>query len=180
MILTGLLLVSGHWVFVSLDPHATLVYCATRWHLHFSTNPTQFHIWTTNIHTHTHTLTHTRQGRTKLAPTLGVPWGINKVMIWARLKYIIYWLKCPALQKVLIVISTGYPHLVLNDDFSYFYPAKVDPLKLESQNIPVVLPSTPTKIWGKSVQVLKSYDLTYIQTNTQTEITITTLFQWIQ
>ena len=63
MILTGLLLVSGHWVFVSLVPHAALVYCATRWHLHFSTNPTQFHKWTTNIHTHTPPLTYTHTSR---------------------------------------------------------------------------------------------------------------------
>ena len=47
--------------------------------------------------------------------------------------------------------------------------SKVSHLNLESQNyfknIPVVLPSTLIKIWGKSVKRFLSYDRTYKQTN---------------
>ena len=52
---------------------------------------------------------------------------------------------------------------------------KVDPHNLESQNpaknIPFGLPSSPIKMWGKSVQGFLSYDQTNKQTNRQTEIT---------
>ena len=45
----------------------------------------------------------------------------------------------------------------------------MDSLNIKSQNqaenIPVVLPCSPIKIWGKSVKVLLSYDRTYKQTN---------------
>ena len=48
---------------------------------------------------------------------------------------------------------------------------KVDPLNLESQNqaknIPVGLPSSPIKIWGKSVQGFRSYERTIKQTDRQ-------------
>ena len=51
---------------------------------------------------------------------------------------------------VLIVTPAVYPQLVLNYDFSYFPPKKVDPLNLESQNqaknISVVLTSSTIKI----------------------------------
>jgi len=45
----------------------------------------------------------------------------------------------------------------------------MNPIKLESQNqaknIPVVLSSSPIKIWGKTVKVFMTYDWTYKQTN---------------
>ena len=54
---------------------------------------------------------------------------------------------------------------VVNYDFCYFS------LNLESQsqtkNIPLVLPSFPVKIWGKSVKGFLSFD----RTRRQTEIT---------
>ena len=50
---------------------------------------------------------------------------------------------------------------------------RVDLLDLEYQNqaknIPVSLPSSPNKIWGKSVQGFLSYDLTNKQTNRQSD-----------
>ena len=53
--------------------------------------------------------------------------------------------------------------------FSYF-SLYVDPLNLESQNqaenIPLLLPSSPIKVWGRSVKGFLSYD-----TNKETEIT---------
>jgi len=57
----------------------------------------------------------------------------------------------PALSRLLKVSPAVYPHL---NDFS----VKVDTLNLESQNqaknIPVGLPSSPIKIWGKSIWLL--------------------------
>ena len=51
----------------------------------------------------------------------------------------------------------------------YTVKLKVDILNLEFQNqaknIPVVLPRSPIKIWGKSVQGLLSYDRTNIDYN---------------
>ena len=48
---------------------------------------------------------------------------------------------------------------------------KVDPLNLETQNqaknIPVVLPSSPIKIWDKSAKGFPSYDRTNKQTPRQ-------------
>ena len=55
---------------------------------------------------------------------------------------------------------TIYQSFVVNYDINYF-PLKGGPLNLTSQiamNIPVVLPSYPIKIWGKSVKVFLSYD----------------------
>ena len=53
--------------------------------------------------------------------------------------------------------------------FSLFFPIKVDPINLESQNqaknIPVVLPSSPIKTWEKSVLECLSYDRTHKQRN---------------
>ena len=74
----------------------------------------------------------------------------------------------PALSRLLKVSPAVYPHL---NDFS----VKVDTLNLESQNqaknIPVGLPSSPIKIWGKLVQGFLSYDRKNKQTDRQTEIT---------
>jgi len=55
------------------------------------------------------------------------------------------------------------------------FAIKVEPFHLVSQNqaknIPVALPSSLIKIFGKSVQGFLSYDQTNKQTDTQTEIT---------
>ena len=57
---------------------------------------------------------------------------------------------------------------------NWIFATQVSLLNLESQNqaksIPVGLPSSPTKIWGKSVQVFPSYDRTNKQTDTQTRL----------
>ena len=74
----------------------------------------------------------------------------------------------PVLPRLIKVTPAVYPHL---NDFS----VKVDTLNLEFQiqakNIPVGLPSSPIKIWGKLVQGFLSYDRTNKQTDRQTEIT---------
>ena len=75
--------------------------------------------------------------------------------------------------SVVHVTLVDYPHLV---DFTrkLTFATKVDPLNWDSQaqtnNIPLALPSSPIKIWGKSVYGIKSYDRTYKQTNRQTDI----------
>ena len=65
--------------------------------------------------------------------------------------------------------------------FSLFFPIKVDPINLESQNqaknIPVVLPSSPIKTWGKLVQ---GFIRTMIgQTNKQKLILYIYKYCWI-
>ena len=84
----------------------------------------------------------------------------------------------PRLLKV-----TPAVYLNLNDFTGVLnFAIKVFPLNLESQNqaknIPVDLPSSPIKIWGKSVQGFLSYDRTKKQTNRQTDrqSEITTLY----
>jgi len=85
--------------------------------------------------------------------------------------FILNYLKNPALPKVLIVTPAVYPHFV---DFSgkLFFAIKVDSLNIDlpvrpARNIPVVLPSSQIKIYGKLVQGFMSYDLKNKQTNTQ-------------
>ena len=67
------------------------------------------------------------------------------------------------LPGILIVTPPVYPHLVVNNDFSYF-SWLLKSLNLESQNqtknIPVTFPSSTIKMWGKSVEGFLSYDLT--------------------
>ena len=64
-------------------------------------------------------------------------------------------------------------------------PVKVDPLNIESQNqvknIPVVHPTSPMKIRGKSVMGCLSSDRTYkIKKNKKTEITILCIYDLIR
>ena len=40
----------------------------------------------------------------------------------------------PALPRLLIFSPAVYPQVVVNYDFSYFSPIKIDPLNLDSQN----------------------------------------------
>lgn len=72
-----------------------------------------------------------------------------------------YYLENPALIAHFTVTPAVNPRLELNYDFSIF-SSKVDPFNLKSQtqakNIPMGLPSSPIKIWGKSVQGFDSWD----------------------
>ena len=77
--------------------------------------------------------------------------------------------------RLLNVTTAVYPHLVVNYDFSYLESLESS---TQAKKNPLVLPSFPIKIWGKSVKGFISYDRTSKQTNTQTtrRTEITTLY----
>ena len=62
--------------------------------------------------------------------------------------------------------SCLFPALGLNLLFLVFFSHSSQNLKNQAKNIPVVLPSSPIKIWGKSVQWFLSYDRSYKQQTT--------------
>ena len=68
--------------------------------------------------------------------------------------------RCPDYSKLLPPLTRAWSKI----KSSAIFLLKVDLLNLESQNqtnnIPVGLPSSPIKIWGKSVQSFLSYDRT--------------------
>ena len=67
---------------------------------------------------------------------------------------------CPDNEKLLLPFTRTWTILL----GKYVFDIKVDLFNLETQNqsknIPMTFPSSPIKIWGKSVQGFQSYDLT--------------------
>ena len=75
----------------------------------------------------------------------------------------------PSVAQVNHSYSRRLPALGRFKRVTNFFAIKVDPLNLDSQsqanNIPLVVPSSPIKIWGKSVLRFIRYDRAYKQTN---------------
>ena len=97
--------------------------------------------------------------------TPGSSVSISYVMNWNIENYL---LGNSALPRLLKVTLSVYPHW---NDFTgkpiFCYYIRSFQLKISTKNIPVGLPSSPIKIWGKSVLGFLSYDRTNRQTDKQ-------------